>query len=78
MCFLSPAKTEGSHANLRVGSVVEDLELDLLRGDELAHVRLHQQVSSLIELVVKSQVIDLVEDSLHLHPGVAADLDLLH
>lgn len=76
--FLSAPESERRHANLSVGSVVENLKVNRLVHDELAHVCLHQQVFRLTVAVVEGQVVDLIKDGADLHSWISASLDLAH
>jgi len=76
MCLLGLAEPEGSHTDLRITSVVKDLKLNVLGSNQLAHMRLHQQILCLPEPVVQRQMVNLIEDGTNFHARVAVDLNL--
>ena len=62
MCIFGAARAETGHTNLGVGSIIENLQLNRLSGDQLTHVCLHKQVACLVKLVMECQVVDLVQN----------------
>jgi len=65
--LLDRAEAEETHADLSDGTIVEDLMVNHLHGDDLANVGLLEQVLCLNHIVMESKVVNLEERSLDTH-----------
>ena len=64
---LDLAKSEVGHANLSQGPVVEDLIVDVLHIDDLADVRLLEEILGAFDIIMEGFVIDLEQGCLNTH-----------
>lgn len=79
--LLDAAQAESGKTDLDKSAVVENLVLHYLLVDDLLHVGLHHQVTSLSESVVDGQVINLLKGGSDALFGIAPlvnDLDQLN
>mmetsp|Transcript_39332 Transcript_39332/g.98962 ORF Transcript_39332/g.98962 Transcript_39332/m.98962 type:complete len:371 (+) Transcript_39332:267-1379(+) len=70
--FLDFAKTEGAQAHLSQDAVVENLNMDVRLQGLLLEIGEVQQITCLLEVVVKSQVVGLAEERTPLIPRLAS------
>ena len=72
------AESEVGHADLGQGPVVEDLIVDVLKIDDLADVRLLEEVLGAFDIIMKSHVVDLKKGRFDTHLWLAMILNQLN
>ena len=75
--MVNVAKSEGGHTSLRQCSIVENLVIDVLDSDHLAHMCFLQQVLGIIYSVVNSMMIGLVKCGSNTHSCSAMKVHLV-
>ena len=69
------AESEVGHADLGQGPVVEDLIVDVLNIDDLADVRLLEEVLGAFDIIMEGHVVDLKQGRLNTHLWLAMILN---
>ena len=78
MRLINVAKSEGGHTSLSQRSVVQNLVIDGLYSNHLIHMRFLQEVLDIVNSIMKSMVIGLVQCSSDTHSRSAMKMHLVN